>query len=129
LSVPGRTSTTLLSSGLTGLYGALDDTGLLQYFDTLPDLTIFAPNNAAFAAVASGFAGVTTDEVNAIMQYHVVEGKASYSNVLVDGTVLSALDGAALNIHVVNGETFVNNAKIVLSDILAGGGVIHVIDE
>jgi uncharacterized surface protein with fasciclin (FAS1) repeats len=129
LSVPGRTSTTLLSSGLTGLYGALDDTGLLQYFDTLPDLTIFAPNNAAFAAVASGFVGVTTDEVNAIMQYHVVEGHASYSNALVDGLVLSALDGALLTIHVVNGETFVNNAKIVLSDIFAGGGVIHVIDE
>jgi uncharacterized surface protein with fasciclin (FAS1) repeats len=129
LTVPESGSKTLISAGLTGLYGALDDTGLLPYFDTLGNLTIFAPNNAAFAAVASGFAGVTTDVVNSILQYHVVQGKVSYSPALVDGTVLYTLDGTGLTIHVVNGEIFVNNAKVVTADILTGNGVVHIIDE
>jgi uncharacterized surface protein with fasciclin (FAS1) repeats len=129
LTVPDSTTTTLISAGLTGFYGALNDTALLQNVDELADVTIFAPNNAAFAAVASGFAGAPTIEVSGILQYHVVQGKASYSTELTDGAVLTAIDGIELTVHVMNGEIFVNNAKVVTPDVLVAGGVMHIIDE
>jgi len=92
-------------------------------------LTIFAPSNDAFAKLG-------TDAVNAlnrdpaaatpILTYHVVPGKLTAKD-LASGQ-LTTLNGAPLTV-VVDGDTVtVNGAKVTKADLLAGNGVIHIID-
>ena len=53
MTIPGPISITAMFSGLKGVAGALERTGLLEAVDTTHDLTVFAPNDDAFQKVAA----------------------------------------------------------------------------
>jgi len=93
--------------------------------------TVFAPTDAAFAALPAG----TLDDLlkpenkaklSAILLYHVVPGKVMSSD--LKGTVnAETLQGSKVEIVAAEGVT-VNGAKVVTADVAASNGVIHVID-
>jgi len=102
--------------------------------------TVFAPTNEAFAAALEAL-GITAEELLAspdlagILTYHVVAGKLLASDVLAaveagGGTAMvETVNGAPISVQVVDGNVVIDGvATVVLTDLEAGNGVVHVID-
>lgn len=105
---------------------ALAKTGLLRTVAT-EQLTVFAPSDEAFAKLGlNPFNIGSVPNLREILLYHTVQGKVSSTN-LTAGYV-PTLNGAAVNISL-NGGVKVNDANVILADVRALNGVIHVIDE
>merc|ERR1712106_342110 len=90
--------------------------------------TVFAPTNAAFAAVPN-IAAILKDipELTKILKYHVVAGEV-LSSQLKDGEQVQTLEGQKVNITISGSDVSVDKAKVVKANVVAGNGVIHVID-
>lgn len=100
------------------------------------DLTVFAPTNAAFDAIASVAATLTEDQLRDVLLYHVI-GSPVTSSQLTNGDVATLLDllGAAspdLTVSTtgptVTGCGNTAAANIGPADIVATNGVIHLVD-
>ena len=93
--------------------------------------TVFAPTDDAFTAAGIDLAALDTDEGKAtltdILLYHVVAG-AVPSSAVTDGMVATAVNGDDL-IFTVGAGVMINDANVVLADVPASNGVIHVIDK
>ena len=93
--------------------------------------TVFAPTDAAFAALPAGTLDsllADPDALANILLYHVVAGEVLAADV-VGLTTATAANGDAIAIEVVNGGVVLNgSANVVATDVLATNGVIHVID-
>jgi hypothetical protein len=93
--------------------------------------TVFAPTDAAFAALPEGTletlladpSGMLTD----ILLYHVVGGKAMSSD-LSDGQMITTVLGKDIKVMLTDSGVYINNAKVIVADIEAENGVVHVID-
>lgn len=115
---------------------AADPAVLELLADPTAEVTVFAPVDAAFAAV-EGLDAIVADTalLTTILQYHVYPGTV-YSFQLGDlvddmGTaVIEMADGSEATITVSDMGVMINEANIVLElvDIEAINGVIHVID-
>jgi len=94
-----------------------------------PKLTVFAPTNAAFAALPKATldaVGADKDLLTKVLTYHVV-GAEVLSSTLKDGQEAETLQGG--KVHVTVGDSvFINQAKVEIADVKAGNGVVHVID-
>ncbi|HUN10545.1 MAG TPA: fasciclin domain-containing protein [Aggregatilineales bacterium] len=115
---------------LSTLVTALQTAGLVDTFNGAGKFTVFAPTNAAFAALPAGtLEAVLADKalLTSILTYHVVAGEARASDVVaVSG--LNTLNGR-VTVEVRDGSVFLNgNVQIITTDILATNGVIHLID-
>ena len=71
---------------------------------------------------------LSTSQLASILEYHVINGTVAYSSSLGNGSV-ATLGGSDVNITVVDGAIFVNAARVINSDLLTSGGVIHIIDS
>jgi transforming growth factor-beta-induced protein len=110
----------LLSAATTA--GLADDLS-----DPSAELTVFAPTDDAFAALPAGTVeGLSTEELAAVLTYHVVPAEV-LSTDLVAGDV-TTLNGASVTVDLTDGVK-VNDAKVVAADIVTTNGVIHVIDK
>jgi uncharacterized surface protein with fasciclin (FAS1) repeats len=128
LLIPLSLSATLLAGNFTALAGAATSANLIEPLESLSDVTIFCPNNDAFQKRAG--ANVTDDQLAQILQYHVVQGApVGYSTTLSNDMKLPTLAGEELTITIdEEGAVFVNDARVINSDILIANGVLHVID-
>ena len=112
---------------LSTLVSALEQAGLA---DTLSEdveggLTVFAPTNKAFAALDALPEG---DALAEVLTYHVVEGTLLADD-LVEKSTVETLNGADIEVEVVDGEVILNGTvKVVKANIKASNGVVHVID-
>ena len=112
------------------LVAAVKAAGLVDTLNGTGPFTVFAPTDAAFAKL--GKATIETllknpDQLKSILLYHVVSG-ATYSGDVVKLTTAATVNGAPVVISVKNGQVYINNARVVTTDILTSNGVIHVID-
>ena len=128
LTIPSNLSTTATAANLTAFHGAVNTANLTQTLDIAADITIFAPSNSAFQNIASGLSNLTAANLSSILSYHVLNGTVAYSSQL-SNTSFTTLGGGNLTVTIVNGTVFVNSARVINSDILISGGVLHVIDE
>lgn len=128
LTLPPNVTDTLSAANLTSLSGALSALNLTSAVTNSPNLTIFAPSNAALQAIGSGLGNLTPQQLTDVLTYHVINGTVGYSSGLSNGTVLRAANGRNLTITINQGRVFVNNARVVTSDVLVANGVVHVID-
>ena len=93
--------------------------------------TVFAPTDDAFTAAGIDLAALDTDEGKAtltdILLYHVVSGSVA-SSTLADGMIATAVNGDDLAFTVGEG-VMVNDANVILADVEASNGIVHVIDK
>ncbi|KAH8687423.1 FAS1 domain-containing protein [Tricladium varicosporioides] len=132
LTVPMAPSTSAIDSQLTALAGALKKTNLLTAVDSLRDVTIFAPSNAAFQAIGSAANTLTEQQLAAILEYHIINGTVGYSSLLTTGLANQSyptLGGGEVKIEAVGGKVFVNSAQVVITDVLVSNGVMHVVNN
>ncbi|KAF2235953.1 beta-Ig-H3/fasciclin [Viridothelium virens] len=128
LTVPANITSTAQASGLSTLASALTQTNLLNTVNVLPDITVFAPTNQAFAAINSTIAMLSTQQLASVLEYHVINGTVAYSTTLMDGETVPTLNGATVKITLANGGVKVNQATVTIADVLVANGVVHVID-
>jgi uncharacterized surface protein with fasciclin (FAS1) repeats len=101
---------------------------LVSTVDTIEDLTIFVPNDAAFVAAASAFEGASIETLTSVLTYHAVAGAVVFSSDIANGTV-KTVQGNELTLSVgTDGTVYVDNAKVVLPNIILSNGVAHIID-
>lgn len=100
--------------------------------DTLSNanLTLFAPTDQAFAKLPAGTVEALLADIptlTSILTYHAVSGTVP-SNVAKTLTSAPTVNGATVKISIKQGQLFINNSRVVLTDIKTTNGVIHVID-
>ncbi len=124
-----ETATTAGSFGT--LLEAATAAGLVDTLKGDGPFTVFAPTDAAFAALPDGtLDGLLADPeaLKQILLYHVVSGKVTADQV-VGLTSADSVAGPAITIAVKDGTVYLNDsAKVVTTDVEASNGVIHVID-
>ena len=92
--------------------------------------TVFAPTDAAFAALPDGtIEGLLNDipALTAILTYHVA-GINALSTDISDGLVIQTLNGKTIKVTINDDGVFINNARVTVVDLEASNGVVHVID-
>lgn len=119
-------------NGFTTLLAAVDAAGLKSTLETDGPFTVFAPTDAAFAALPAGTVETllqpeNIDALTDILTYHVVSGRVNSSQV-VDLESATTLQGQSVNIEVIEGSVFINGARVSVVDVEADNGIIHVID-
>lgn len=126
LSMPSNLTTTLLDSNLTAAVGALRQSHLASTLDAQPELTVFAPNNAAFEVIGSLIADMTAADLKSVLGYHVIEGKVLYSGMMTGKQ--ATMQGGKVTFRNEDGDIWVNGARVVGANLLMANGVVHVID-
>jgi uncharacterized surface protein with fasciclin (FAS1) repeats len=111
---------------------ALGSAGLVTTLQGKGPFTVFAPTDAAFAALPKGtvedlLKPANKAKLTKILTYHVVPGSV-VSTSLKSGDVKS-VEGSSLKVAVSPGKVTVGGANVVKADIKASNGVIHVIDK
>lgn len=93
--------------------------------------TLFAPTDRAFLNIPPNILFNLGDdlqeEITQILLRHVVESTKLASS-LSNGQKLFSLSGVSLLVKIENGEVYINNAKVSVTDIIATNGVVHVVD-
>lgn len=128
LSLPGNASSVAEAANLTALAGALQTLNLTDTVDEAHDVTVFAPNNAAFQAIGSALGNLSTTELISILEYHIINGTVAYSTDIMNGSSVMTMNGGNVTLREIDGDVFVNSAKVINPNILISGGVMHVID-
>ena len=110
-----------------------DAAGLVETLSGEGPFTVFAPTDDAFAALPAG----TLDSLllarkqtalTDILLYHVVSGKVMAADVVTLTSVPTVL-GKDVTVTVKDGKVFLNDTvQVIITDIEASNGVIHVID-
>lgn len=92
--------------------------------------TVFAPTNAAFAqiGVTSANCATVAPDVTGILAYHVAKGRRAAADV-VSSTQIRMLNRQFTSISAAGGSYYINDAKIIATDVFASNGVIHAIDK
>lgn len=127
--------TALAGGTFNTLAAALEATDLISVLsDESREFTVFAPNDAAFAALGDETVNALLadpDTLRDILLYHVlpdIQVDAATAVSLAGNTVTTANeDDIALSLN--NGELFVNMSKVIATDVAASNGIIHVIDS
>lgn len=120
----------IATDGFETLVAAVVAAGLVETLSGEGPFTVFAPTDEAFAALPEGLLEKLLLEENRdllvkILTYHVVPGTVLAADV-TDGDV-ATVEGQNVTLDTTAGVT-VNGANVVLADVLASNGVIHVID-
>jgi len=114
------------------LVTAVKAAGLVETLKGDGPFTVFAPTDAAFDKLPEGTVATLVKPENkkkltSILTYHVVPGKVMAADV-VNLSEAKTVEGSTIDIKVKDGTVYVDNAKVVKTDIKCGNGVIHVID-
>ena len=124
----------LASPDLTTLVTALQAADLVSALaDEDALFTVFAPTDEAFAALGEDAIAALladTDALTNVLLYHVVAGAAvdSIDATALFGEMVTMLNEADVTIDVRDGELYINDSKVIIKDIPATNGIIHVID-
>ncbi len=119
------------TESLSTLVEALQAGDLVETLKGDGPFTVFAPTNEAFAALPEGTLAdllkpENKDQLVSILTYHVVSGEVMSSD-LSDGMKAATVNGAEVTITTTDGAK-VNGANVVMADVEASNGVVHVID-
>ena len=115
----------------TTLAAALEAAGLVETLKGEGPFTVFAPTDDAFAKLPEGTVEALLADIpqlTEILTYHVVPGKVMTADV-VELQSANTVNGLPVYIKVADGKVFINGAEVIITDVEADNGVIHVIDS
>ena len=115
------------------LIAAVQRAGLVDTLNGNRQFTVFAPTDAAFDALfaklgVSGVDDIPVATLRAVLLHHVAPGERFSADVLAS-TRIRMLDKSFTHPAIVNGVPTIDGATIVIPDVNASNGVIHVIDR
>ena len=113
------------------LVAALEVSGLAEALEGDGPFTVFAPTDEAFAKLQAGTVDALLADIPAlteILLYHVVSGSVMAADVLGLDSATTLL-GESVNITVDGNSVLINDARVIITDIPAANGTIHVIES
>ena len=119
------------TEGFSTLVAALTAASLVETLQGEGPFTVFAPNDAAFAALPEGLLEKLLLPENvavltSILTYHVVGAKVLSTEVVAGDA--ASVEGSTLALTTDMG-VMVNDATVIQADVVGSNGVIHVIDK
>ncbi|MDP3749312.1 MAG: fasciclin domain-containing protein [Phenylobacterium sp.] len=121
------------SGQFTTFLKAAEATNLTGLLKTNKNLTVFAPTDAAFAALPAGeleklMLPENKAQLQKLMIYHIVNAPVTSAD--FKGSTRKAATVAGPSVELSGGEKpMVNDATIVQADIAASNGILHVVDK
>lgn len=112
------------------LVRATQNAGLTQLLDKNGPFTLLAPTNAAFDALPEGALDALLADKTAIRQVvllHMMQGRFEADRLETLRNVKTAL-GQNVQIELRGGNLYIDGARLIVQDIVAENGTIHVID-
>ncbi len=133
-----------LSSLVAAVQFASDNNDLVNLLSASGTLTVFAPTNAAFDALAKTLTGNANAKgpdilvpankalVKSVLQYHVLTSQVA-SSAIPFGKAITPAGGGFFKIDLINNKPVITDgrnrrANITTTDIAASNGVVHLID-
>jgi len=121
------------SDSFTTLVAALQAADLVATLDDeSASYTVFAPTDAAFDLLGAETIEALladTDALSAILLQHVLVGAVdSVTAFTLNGETAVTASGVGVDIVIAEGKLMVGGANVVMTDIYASNGIIHVID-
>ena len=129
----------------TTLVAAVKAAGLVDTLKGAGPFTVFAPTDAAFAALPAGTVDTLLKPENKpaltkVLTYHVVAGKMDSAALIkaIDAgggkATLTAVSGGTLTAMASGGKIMVSDegggmANVTIADVMQSNGVIHVVDK
>ena len=115
---------------LSTLVTAVKKAGLVDTLNAASGITVFAPDNAAFAKLpAAALASVLANkaELTKILTYHVVSGRTTPAQ-LAAGTPLKTLEGATVAPALMGSTYEVNSASVVCGNVQTANATVYIIN-
>ena len=113
------------------LAGAVVASGLAETLSGDGPFTVFAPTDSAFAILPEGLVETLLEDpsgqLTTILMHHVYGGSA-LSTDLSDGMMVTTLAGTELEVEIDTNGVYIGGAMVVIADLTADNGVVHVID-
>jgi transforming growth factor-beta-induced protein len=112
------------------LVAALGATGLTSALEGKGPFTVFAPTDRAFNLLPKGTVEALLNDLPAltnILTYHVASGEIK-SGDINDKQFIATLNGASVQAKKTHTGLLINNARVIVSNIIADNGIVHVID-
>jgi uncharacterized surface protein with fasciclin (FAS1) repeats len=124
VAASGAHKTLLVMIRQAGLNGTLQSPG---------PYTLFAPTDAAFAALPPGIerkllAPDNEEQLERVLRFHLVSGRLTSADLEGKISTPETLEGGRLQIDGIGPGIKVGDATVVQAEIEASNGVIHVID-
>lgn len=133
LDVVGHAAANANFSELVGALGAASG-DLVTVLSADGPFTVFAPLNSAFEAISNVTSGLTADQLAKVLTYHVVANANVVSGNLSDGMTVTTVNGENFTVNINGGNVTLTDANgsvanVILTDVQATNGVIHVLDK
>lgn len=111
---------------------AVGAAGLKDVLNTGGPFTVFAPTDAAFQALPAGLLDSLLADPNGALRnllfYHTSEGETESFDLTNGLEIQTLLLGKNLKVTIDSSGIFINNARVIMADIAASNGIIHIID-
>jgi uncharacterized surface protein with fasciclin (FAS1) repeats len=114
---------------LSTLVAAVKQAGLVDTLNSAAGITVFAPDNSAFAKIpASTLKSVLADkaELTKILTYHVVAGRVTPAE-LASGKTLKTLEGSTVTPAMMGSGYTVNGASVVCGNVQTSNATVYII--
>jgi uncharacterized surface protein with fasciclin (FAS1) repeats len=116
---------------LSTLVTAVKKAGLVDTLNSASSITVFAPENSAFAKIPpSTLKKVLADkaELTKVLTYHVAGGQVSTSQFSA-GDTIKTLEGGKVTLAKMGGTYTVNGAKVVCGDVHTANATVYIINS
>jgi uncharacterized surface protein with fasciclin (FAS1) repeats len=116
---------------LSTLVTAVKKAGLVDTLNAANGITVFAPENAAFAKIPSAtLNGVLANkpELTKVLTYHVVSGRYTPAQ-LAKGMTLKTLEGGTVTTAMSGGTYTVNGADVVCGNVQTANATVYIISS
>jgi uncharacterized surface protein with fasciclin (FAS1) repeats len=124
--------TAVAADDFNTLVAAVQAAGLVETLKGDGPFTVFAPTDAAFAALPDGtveslLLPENRDQLVSILTYHVVPGRVTAEQVVTLDRA-TTVQGSDVRISTASGGVRINDSNVITTDIMTSNGIIHVID-
>jgi transforming growth factor-beta-induced protein len=119
---------------LVSLLASDEYAGIAEAIKGEDNITVFAPNDAAFAEISDLIGILTEEQIAEVLTYHAALGRV-FSYDLVEGQNITMLNAQTVNVTTISGETIILQDKsdeetnVIEVNIHGSNGVIHAIDK
>jgi uncharacterized surface protein with fasciclin (FAS1) repeats len=118
------------SGEFSTLIAAVVSADLVGALSAVGQRTVFAPTDAAFAELgldANNIGSLPKEALTNILLYHVAPGRRTRRTWCRSDRIRMA-NGGFTTISLKDGGAYINDSQIVVTDVEASNGLIHVID-
>ncbi|MCJ1384262.1 hypothetical protein MMC17_007378 [Xylographa soralifera] len=125
-TLPQTLSATTAATGHNTFTSLTNSSNLTAELDTTAGLTALIPTDAAFANANVSSTNPTTPS---LMDGHIIPNFVGYLPALTNGLKLITQAGTTVTVTVQGNDFYLNNAKIIASNLILENGVAHVLDQ